>query len=626
METLLQAQHISKSFGVLHLFEDLSFSIMAGQKQAFIAKNGTGKTTLLQIIAGQETADSGEVSMRRDLNVGYLPQQLGLHPEDSVLQAAFSAQTEIVQATRRYNEAYLKNDTEALQECTEEMDRLSAWDFEVRVKQILSQLQIDQFESKVASLSGGEQKRLALAAVLIPDPELLILDEPTNHLDLEMIEWLEDFLSQSRRSLLMVTHDRYFLENVCDTIIELDQKQLFTYQGNYSYYLEKRQQRIQQKKSEIMKAQNLLRKESEWMRRMPKARGHKAKYRIENYYELKKQAGQTIRENTLDIEIPFTRLGKKVMDIFDISKAYGDKKLFAHFNYKMAPGEKIGIIGKNGTGKTTLLNVLSGEIPPDNGHIEYGSTLNIAYYKQSEFPYKPGERVIDAITKIAEAVDLGKNKVYSASQFLSHFLFPVKRQQDYIYKLSGGEKRRLYLCSILIQKPNFLILDEPTNDLDIISLQVLEEYLMHFQGVVVIVSHDRYFMDKIVDHTLVFHGDGKLSDFPGNYSVYRDVYARKQENSIGKKSLAKGSEKKKTKASGTDYSKRLTYKEKFELQELEEKLEKAGNKREQMEERLNSGDLSLEILEEYSRELHCLSGKIDGMEMRWLELQEKKQA
>ncbi len=624
MISLLQTEHISKRFGVNLLFEDISISISQGQKIALVAKNGTGKSTLLKILAGEDTPDTGQISSVNDLKVGYLPQDIMLDPKKSILDAIFHLDSPMMNAVRDYQNAIEDNDADNLQKCIDVMDSMNAWDLELRMKQILTVLQVEQVHLKVSQLSGGQQKRVALAAVLMEDPDLLILDEPTNHLDLNMIEWLEQFLMQSGKTLFMVTHDRYFLDRVCNVILEIDDNQIYTYNGNYSYYLDKRQERKDNQKAMAEKATNLLRTESEWMRRMPKARGTKAKFRIDNYYELK-QKSQQKREEAMSIAIPSERLGSKILEFHNMSKGYENLSLINHFNYKFARFERIGIVGGNGTGKTTFLDLVAGLIKPDEGSVVLGQTVKLAYYRQDGMNFNEDDKVIDAVTKVAEAVSLDKSKVFSAQQFLLHFMFPVPKQQQRISKLSGGEKRRLYLCTVLMTKPNFLILDEPTNDLDIVTLQVLEDYLIQYQGCLLIVSHDRYFMDKIVDHLFVFEGNGVVRDFPGNYSVYRSKKDEEEKLESIIASKKKAVEKKPEKQKQNTYENRLSYKEKLEFEQLEKEIESLSQEKENLETELSSGTLSTDDLQEKSTRFSELSDLLDEKEMRWLELSEKKE-
>lgn len=622
MISFLQIEHLTKSYGELFLFEDISFGISMEQKVALIAKNGTGKSTLLRIIAGEETPDSGQVTFRNNIRIGYLPQNPVVDPEKTVSEQVFSSSSKIIDALRNYEIAIQSGEEEAMQQAIEAMDRLSAWDFEVQVKQILTELQIPDFKQKVAELSGGQKKRLALAGVLINEPDMLILDEPTNHLDLEMIEWLENYLQSAKITLLMVTHDRYFLDRVCNEIIELDNNTIYSYKGNYSYYLDKREERIQQTQATIEKASNLLRKELDWMRRMPKARGGKAKYRIDNFYKLKQQASQKTDDQQLQIDVQGRRLGKKVVEIYNISKRYDDNVLFDDFTYKFSKNEKIGIIGRNGTGKTTFLNMLTGKIQPDSGRIETGETVVFGYYTQSGIQFNENQRVIDIVKEIAEVVQISKNRRLTATQFLEYFLFPPEMQYSPVEKLSGGEKRRLYLLTVLMRNPNFLILDEPTNDLDILTLNVLEDYLIGFQGCVLVVSHDRYFMDKVVDYLLVFEKK-QIKEFPGNYTIYRDdklaieTEEKKQQNKQKEPSKKNSPPKQK---------KNFQYKHKRELQQIENELQQLQNEHAELEKAINAGELPYTEMHKISERFQEVADLIDVKEMRWLELDELRQS
>ena len=540
----LQVENLTKSFGDRLLFENISFGIDQGQRVALIAQNGTGKTTLLNLLTGRESQDSGTITYRRDIRVGCLTQDPDFQPGMTVSQACFASDNDVVKAIALYENLISKLSTSEakgvepsqlsilnsqLQLAMADMDRLNAWDYEVRIKQILGKLNIHNLEQPVEQLSGGQQKRLALANVLITEPDLILLDEPTNHLDLEMVEWLEEFLNHSKMTILMVTHDRYFLDNVCTDILEIDQHQLFHYKGNYSYYLEKREARIANFNAETARAQNLYRTELDWMRRQPQARGHKSRSRIDAFYEIEQRAKQRIVEKQVSLGVKSAYLGSKIFEAQYISKAFGDYKILDNFYYNFSRYEKLGIVGKNGTGKSTFLKMLLGEVAPDSGRFDIGETVKFAYYSQSGIQFNDGMKVIDAVRQIAEEVDLGGGRKMTATQFLTHFLFPPEKQHDYIAKLSGGERRRLYLCTVLMRSPNFIILDEPTNDLDIATLNVLEDYLISFKGCVIVVSHDRFFMDKVVDHMLVFQGDCKIKDFPGNYTDYRQWKELKDE-------------------------------------------------------------------------------------------------
>ena len=586
----IDIQGLSKSFGALTLFEDISFSISEGQRVGLIAKNGTGKSTLLSVLTGKEGYDAGKIICKRDLKIGYLEQSPWFDPEESVLDACFNHHGE--------EERVLK------------------------AKQILTQLKIKDLTQPMGQLSGGQQKRVALANVLITEPELLILDEPTNHLDLEMIEWLEGFLSRGNKTLLMVTHDRYFLDRVCNIIIELDDQRLYTYRGNYSYYLEKRQQRIDVARAEVVRANNLYRTELEWMRRMPQARGHKARYREEAFYELEKVAKRRIEERQIRLKASKVYIGSKIFECRYVSKAFGENVILKDFYYNFARFEKMGIVGSNGTGKTTFIKLLLGLAPLDSGKFDIGETVRFGYFSQEGLQFNEEQKVIDIVRNIAEYIDLGGGKLMSASQFLQYFLFTPEQQYNYVYKLSGGEKRKLYLCTVLMKNPNFLVLDEPTNDLDIQTLQVLEEYLQDFAGCVIVVSHDRYFTDKVVDHLLVFHGQGKIQDFPGNYSQYREWRSMNSiENKDKKKDNVKPTnEQKKTKRN--DSQRRMTYKERLEFDQLEKDIATLEAEQHQIEEALCSGTLSVEDLTEKSKRLSVLKDEIDEKSMSWLELSE----
>ncbi|MDD4149340.1 MAG: ABC-F family ATP-binding cassette domain-containing protein [Bacteroidales bacterium] len=622
MISYLQEENISKRYGEKLLFDAININISQNQKIALVAKNGTGKTSLLNILGGIDTPDSGALSSKRDLKIAYLPQEIHLDPKKSIIQAVFFQEDEIIQAIRNYNDSLKTADNELMQNALDLMDRLNAWDYEARVKQILGQLEIFDYDQKIAHLSGGQKKRVALAGTLISNPDLLILDEPTNHLDLNMIEWLEEYLSTTDITLFMVTHDRYFLDRVCNVILELDQGEIFTYQGNYSYFIEKRAERIENLQANIAGAQNLMRTEQEWMRRMPKARTHKSKYRMDGFDDLKERANRRIDDTKLELGVSTGRLGKKVIDIYNLKKSFDDKCLIDDFTYKFARGEKVGIVGKNGSGKTTFLNILAGELSQDSGRIDIGETVKIAYYKQDGISFDEDAKLIDVVKNIAESVKLKNGKSFSASGFLQYFLFPPEMQYNYIRKLSGGEKRRLYLCTVLMQQPNVLFMDEPTNDLDIMTLQVLEEYLTQTDATVIVVSHDRFFMDKIVDHVFVFDGKGEIKDFPGNYTQYRnsDLFQSEVEQAKPKAKVEKpASSKQKT---DTERPKKISFNEKFEFEQLEEELPKLEKKRTNLENELNSGSLDSENLIIKSKELSQLMTEIENKEHRWLELSE----
>lgn len=620
----LQVDKLTKRIGERILFDQISFGIAEGQHIGLIAKNGTGKSTLLNILSGKEPYDEGEVIYRRDLRVGYLEQSPNYPQEYTVIEACFSHGNEITNLIREYETCMSSIDHPNLDNILDRMEKEKAWDYENRAKQILSQLKITDFTQKVSTLSGGQLKRVALANVLITEPDLLILDEPTNHLDLEMIEWLEGYLSRSKLSLLMVTHDRYFLDRVCSVIFELDDYSIYTYRGNYSYYLQKRQERIDALNSEIARANNLYRTELDWMRRMPCARGHKARYREEAFYELEKVAKRRVAEQRVALEVKSSYIGNKIFEADYISKSFGpDKVILNDFFYTFSRYEKMGIVGNNGTGKSTFIKILLGLVKPDSGKVVVGETVRFGYYSQDGMVFDEQMKVIDAVRKIAEYVDLGGGKHLSAMQFLQHFMFSPKDQQNYIYKLSGGERRRLYLCTVLMQNPNFLILDEPTNDLDIVTLQILEEYLQNFKGCVIVVSHDRYFMDKVVDHLLVFNGQGDVRDFPGNYTQYRDwkdeklKYEREQQRKVNEKSADRNVLRTKTES-----KRKLSFKEKQELIVLESDIEALEHEKKEIEDALCSGSLSVDELTEKSKRLPVLIDELDEKSMRWLELSE----
>ena len=588
----LDVQQLTKSFGSLVLFENLSFSVAEGQKVGLIAKNGTGKSTLLSILSGKEGYDSGEIIFRRDLKVGMLEQSPAFDPAESVLDACFNHE----------------GDPEKV----------------LKAKQILTQLKIRDLNQPMGQLSGGQQKRVALANVLITDPDLLILDEPTNHLDLEMIEWLEGFLNRGNKTLLMVTHDRFFLDRVCSVILELDDQTIYTYRGNYSYYLEKRQERIDNRRAEIARANNLYRTELEWMRRMPQARGHKARYREEAFYELEKVAKQRIEERQMRLKSRNVYIGSKIFECQYVSKAFDDTVILKDFYYNFSRFEKMGIVGNNGTGKSTFIKMLLGMIPPDTGRFDIGDTVRFGYFSQEGLQFDEQQKVIDVVKDIAEYIDMGGGKHFSASQFLQYFLFTPEQQHNYVYKLSGGERRKLYLCSVLMKNPNFLVLDEPTNDLDIVTLQILEEYLQDFPGCVIVVSHDRYFMDKVVDHLLVFRGNGEIKDFPGNYTQYRQWSAlQSQTDTAPKKAKEPATVQEAPERKDRQETKRkFTYKEKREFEQLEHDIAALEEEQRQLEEALCGGTLSVEKITEISKRLPLLKDELDEKSMRWLELSE----
>ena len=592
----LDVQQLTKSFGSLVLFRDISFSIAEGQKVGLIAKNGTGKSTLLSILSGVEGYDSGEIIFRRDLRVGMLEQSPVFDPAESVLDACFNH----------------KGDEEKV----------------LKAKQILTQLKIMDLSQPMGQLSGGQQKRVALANVLITEPDLLILDEPTNHLDLEMIEWLEGFLNRGNKTLLMVTHDRFFLDRVCSVILELDDQTIYSYRGNYSYYLEKRQERIDNRRAEIARANNLYRTELEWMRRMPQARGHKARYREEAFYELERIAKQRIEERQIRLKSRNVYIGSKIFECQYVSKAFDDRVILNNFYYNFSRFEKMGIVGNNGTGKSTFIKMLLGQVAPDSGRFDIGDTVRFGYFSQEGLQFDEQQKVIDVVKDIAEYIDMGGGRHLTASQFLQHFLFTPEQQHNFVYKLSGGERRKLYLCTVLMRNPNFLVLDEPTNDLDIVTLQILEEYLQDFPGCVIVVSHDRYFMDKVVDHLLVFRGNGEIQDFPGNYTQYREF--RSEWKEVKGESIPKGENKAKKESADNSITshhspaskRKLSYKEKREFEQLEREIAALEDEQHQLEEALCSGTLSVEELTEKSKRLPLLKDELDEKSMRWLELSE----
>lgn len=590
MTPLLDVQNISKAFGAHVLFENISFSIAEGQHVGLIAKNGTGKSTLLSLLSGKESVDSGSIIFRRDIKVGFLEQQPKFDPEESVLDACFNHQGD--------------------------PDRI------LKAKQILTQLHITDLTQPMGQLSGGQQKRIALANVLITEPDLLILDEPTNHLDLEMIEWLEGYLQRGNKTLLMVTHDRYFLDRVCNIILELDNHTVYSYRGNFQYYMEKRQERIDATRAEIERANNLYRRELEWMRRQPQARGHKARYREEAFYDLESKAKQRIEERQMRLKSKNVYIGSKIFECQYVSKAFDEKVILKDFYYNFQRFEKMGIVGNNGTGKSTFIKMLIGEVAPDSGRFDVGDTVRFGYFSQDGMKFRDDQRVIDVIADIADYIDYGGGKHITATQLLQHFLFTPEQQYDYVYKLSGGERRKLYLCTVLMRNPNFLVLDEPTNDLDIQTLEVLEEYLQDFPGCVIIVSHDRFFMDKIVDHLLVFRGEGEIKDFPGNYTQFREWESLKPKELAESKNNAADSEKKEKREFVGEQRRKKTYKEKCEFERLEKEIAALEKEQKTIEEALCSGTLSIDELTEKSKRLPLVKDELEEKEMRWLELSE----
>ena len=619
----LDVQQLTKSFGSLVLFRDISFSIAEGQKVGLIAKNGTGKSTLLSILSGVEGYDSGSIIFRRDLRVGMLEQSPVFDPAESVLDACFKRRSSESHSARTNGRVVTEFDEVNHKEDEEKV---------LKAKQILTQLKIRDLQQPMGQLSGGQQKRVALANVLITEPDLLILDEPTNHLDLEMIEWLEGFLSRGNKTLLMVTHDRFFLDRVCSVILELDDQTIYTYRGNYSYYLEKRQERIDNRRAEIARANNLYRTELEWMRRMPQARGHKARYREEAFYELEKVAKQRIEERQIRLKSRNVYIGSKIFECQYVSKAFGDHVILKDFYYNFSRFEKMGIVGNNGTGKSTFIRLLLGLMAPDSGRFDIGDTVRFGYFSQEGLQFDEQMKVIDVVKDIAEYIDMGGGKHLTASQFLQHFLFTPEQQHNYVYKLSGGERRKLYLCTVLMKNPNFLVLDEPTNDLDIVTLQILEEYLQDFPGCVIVVSHDRYFMDKVVDHLLVFKGNGVINDFPGNYTQYR-WFSRNEEGGTRKENTpasekSRSSEKVSSDTSHSSFlvppssKRKMTYKEKREFEQLELDIAALEAEKKRIEEALCGGTTSVEEITTMSKRLPILNDELDEKSLRWLELSE----
>lgn len=617
---LLQIDTLTKSFGDLVLFRDISFGIAEGDKIGLIAKNGAGKTTLLNIIAGKEPYDDGRVVFRNDIRFAYLEQSPQFDPELTVIEACFQSDNEAIKVIGRYEEIMASNNHKELDEILTKMDLLKAWDYEQRIKQILSQLKIFQFDQKIGELSGGQVKRIALANALISEPELIVLDEPTNHLDLDMVEWLENHLLRSNISLLMVTHDRYFLDRICTQILEIEDKQIYSYKGNYAYYLEKRNERIAAHTSEIDSAKNIYRKELDWMRRQPQARATKAKSRIDAFYELEEKVRQRHAQNNIKLSAKGAYIGKKIFEAKHITKSFGEVKITDDFNYIFTRYEKMGIIGNNGTGKSTFIKMLLGIEQPDSGSFDIGETVNFGYYSQEGLQCDEQTKVIEVVQKIAEVIDLGNDYKLTASQFLQHFLFAPARQHDFVYKLSGGEKRRLYLCTVLIKNPNFLILDEPTNDLDIVTLNILEEYLIGFKGCLIVISHDRYFMDKVVDHLLVFHGNADIQDFPGNYTQYRN-WKSIEDKRVAEETKPEKSDKTIEKPKSVEKTK-LTFKEKQEFDALETEIQHLETEKERLTQQLSSGNLSSEELISKSNRISEVIELIDEKTLRWLELSE----
>lgn len=622
MANLLQVENLTKSFGVNSLFDDINFTINEGDKVGLIAKNGTGKSTLLSIIAGDDTPDDGKLIFKNDVTIGYLKQLPQFEPHLSVMDTCLIGDDDQSKAIRQYENALIEGNNEEMAKAIQAMDLASAWDYEERFKQILSQLKIDDFKQRISELSGGQIKRVALAKILISNPQFLILDEPTNHLDIDMIEWLEAYLSRSRMTILMVTHDRYFLDKICSKILELDQKCIYGYDGNYNYYLEKRAERIDAQNAAVEKERNLLRTEIEWMRRQPQARAHKAQYRIDAFYDLKERAQSRNDKGDVELNVKAGYIGKKIFVAHHVSKSFDGKVILNDFNYIFSRYEKLGIVGDNGVGKSTFIKLLLDRIQPDSGYFEIGETVKFGYYSQEGIHFDEGKKVIDAIRDVAEHIYFDEKHHYSASQFLQLFLFSPTDQQKLIEKLSGGEKRRLYLAMVLMSKPNFLILDEPTNDLDIQTLEILEDYLSKFSGCLIVISHDRFFMDRCVDHTFVFMGDGVIKDFPGNYSEYRAwKEAHEKEEATVQKQKAE-SKPAKPRNNNRDNSQKLTFKEKREFEELTESIDRLTKEKEELFNLFNSGEQINDVATKASR-FEEVKDLLDEMELRWLELSEK---
>jgi ATP-binding cassette subfamily F protein uup len=614
---MIQLNSIAKYIGDLTLFEEVSFTLNKGEKAALVGPNGAGKTTLLNLITLGDTPDMGTITILEGTTVAYLRQESELPENERVIDAIFGADNTLLIPVKEYENALLRNDVRAIEKASDEMDRLKLWDYESRIKQMLSQLEITNFNQKIQELSGGQKKRVTLANALLSEPDLLILDEPTNHLDLKAIEWLENYIQRASLTLLMVTHDRYFLDRICNVIFEIDQEKVFRYEGNYSRFIVQRQKRLESEQMEIMKARNQLRKETDWMQRMPKARGTKAKYRISNYHRLREISKRRRKEAEMKLSLNESRLGSKILIAKNLGFAWNGTSYLKNFSYTFSRREKIGIIGENGSGKSTFLEIMMQNLMPDKGSIETGETIRFGYFRQEGMEFDTNMRILDAVTDIAETVEIAKGKRITTSQFLNHFLFPPERQHDFIAKLSGGEKRRLYLCQVLMQNPNFLVLDEPTNDFDIESLQVLEDYLGNFNGCLLVVSHDRYFMDSVVDHLFVFQGNGDIKDFPGNYSVFSE-WKKTQQSTKENQVTRKPSEKQE------NYSekKKLSFREKREMDTLEKEIEDLENEKDQLESELSSGELSVEQLRRKSERLRHVIEILEQKTDRWLELSE----
>ncbi len=621
MVNYLTVEHLTKSYGDLTLFSDISFTIGEGERVGLIARNGAGKSTLLTAITSGEDLEGGTVSFRRDLRVAYLVQEPSFNSELTVLEACFSGDTPQLKVIAEY-ERVMSNPSsseQSIQSVVTKMDEIGAWDYESKIKQILSQLKIDEFDKRIGMLSGGQLKRVALASALINEPELLILDEPTNHLDLDVTMWLEGYLTASRISLLMVTHDRYFLDRVCNRILEIDEHTIFSYKGNYSYYLERREERRASAAQQLASDSNLYRKELDWMRRQPQARATKAKARIEGFYELEERLRREREQGSVRMDVKAGYIGKKIFEVEGLNKSYGDRVILKDFGYLFARYEKMGIVGENGVGKSTFLKMLMGEVAPDSGKIDIGQTVRFGYYSQTGIDFDDSTKVIDVVTDIAEYIDLGDGRKQTASQFLQYFLFDPKTQHNLVGRLSGGERRRLYLCTVLMQNPNFLILDEPTNDLDIMTLQVLEDYLQRFSGCVIVVSHDRYFMDKVAEHLLVFEGEGRVKDFPSSYSDYLVWRELRSESQCAVKAEKSAPVSQLPKSQPT----KLSFKERREFEEIEVRMPQLEQERTELEQQMSSGTLSVEELTEKSNRISALIDEIDILTMRWLELSER---